>query len=113
MWSEQNATIHGNTHATRQAALHRKITREIHRWFYRQDQLLQTDRTNILEAKYGPTIETADIQIVKDPPHTSLNWLRMYNPILLDGIQLANATALRGVRSLKSYFPTIRQARTK
>jgi hypothetical protein len=29
----------------------------------------------ILEAKCGPTIETADVQIAKDPPHPSLNWL--------------------------------------
>ena len=63
VWSERNATIHGNTHTTRQEALRRKITREIHQWYHRQDQLLQTDRTDILEAKYGPTIETADIQI--------------------------------------------------
>jgi hypothetical protein len=56
VWSERNATVHGNTHATRQEALCRKITREIHQWFYCKDQLLQSDRINILEAKFGPTI---------------------------------------------------------
>jgi hypothetical protein len=38
VWSERNATIHGNTHATRQAALRRKITSEIYQWFYCRDQ---------------------------------------------------------------------------
>jgi hypothetical protein len=30
VWSERNATTHGNTKDTRQAALRRKSTREIH-----------------------------------------------------------------------------------
>jgi hypothetical protein len=55
---------------------------------------LQSDRINILEAKFGPTIDTTDTQIAKDPLHVSLNWLRMYNPILHDDIKLATATAL-------------------
>jgi hypothetical protein len=90
VWSERNATINGNTHATRQAAQRQKITREIHQWIYRREQLLQAKRTNILEAKFGSTIETADIQIARDPPHASLNWLRMYNPVLLDGMKVAS-----------------------
>jgi hypothetical protein len=113
VWSERNATVHGNTQATRQEALCRKITREIHHWFYRKDQLLQSDRIDILEAKFGPTIDTADTQTAKDPPHVSLNWLRMYNPILHDGIKLATATALQGVRQMSTYFPTVRQASNK
>jgi hypothetical protein len=113
VWSERNATVHGNTHATRQEALCRKITREIHQWFYRKDQLLQSDRIDILEAKFGPTIDTANTQIAKDPPHVSLNWLCMYNPILHDGIKLATATALQGVRQMSTYFPTVRQASNK
>jgi hypothetical protein len=113
VWSKRNATVHGNTHATRQAALRRKITRESHQWFYCKDQLLQSDRIGILEAKFGPTIATADAQIAKDLPHVSLNWLRLYNPILHDGIKLATATALQGVRQLNTYFPTLCQAGTK
>jgi hypothetical protein len=68
---------------------------------------------DILEAKFGPTIETADARIDKDPPHVSLNWLRTYSPILHDGIKLATATALQGVRRMNTYFPTIRQAGNK
>jgi hypothetical protein len=83
VWSERNATVHGSTHANRQAALRRKI-----QWFYRKDQLLQSDRIDIFEAKFGPTIDTANTQIAKDPPHVSLNWLCMYNPILHNGINL-------------------------
>jgi hypothetical protein len=105
VWSERNATVHGNTQATRQEALRRKMTREINQWFYHKDQLLQSDRIDILEAKFGPTIDTADTQIAKDLPHVSLNWLRMYNPILHDGIKLATATALQGVRQMSTYFP--------
>jgi hypothetical protein len=93
VWSDCNATIHGNIQVTRQAAL----PREIHQWFHCGDQLLQSDRIDILEAKYGPTIETADIQIDNNPPHVSLNRLGMYSPILLDGIKLATATAIQGV----------------
>jgi hypothetical protein len=74
---------------------------------------LQSDRINILEVKFGPTIDTTDTQIAKDPPHVSLNWLRMYNPILHDGINLATATALQGVRQMSTYFPTVRQASNK
>jgi hypothetical protein len=113
VWSERNATVHRNTHTNRQAALCRKITRKIHQWFYRRDQLLQSDRTDILEAKFGPTIEIADVQIAKDPPHASLNWVRLYSPILHNGIKLATATALQGVRQMNTYFPTTRQAGTK
>jgi hypothetical protein len=113
VWSERDATVHGNTQATRQEALCRKITREIHQWFYRNDQLLQSNRINILEAKFGPTIDTADTQIAKDPPHVSLNWLRMYNPILHDGIKLATATVLQEVRQMSTYFPTVGQASNK
>jgi hypothetical protein len=113
VWSECNDSVHGNTHATRQAALCQKITHKIHQWFYRRDQLLQSDRMDILQAKFGPTIETADAQIDKDPPHVSLNWLRMYSPILHDGIKLATATAIQGVRRMNKYFPTIRQAGNK
>jgi hypothetical protein len=68
---ERNATVHGNTHATRQAALCQKITREIHQWFYHKDQLQQSDRLDILQAKFGPTIDTVDAQIAKDPPRMS------------------------------------------
>ena len=53
------------------------------------DQLLQVDCTNILESKFGSTIKTADIQIAKDPTHASHNWLRMYSPLLLDGMKIA------------------------
>jgi hypothetical protein len=113
VWSERNATIHGNTHATRQAAQRQKITREIHQWIYRKEQLLQVDGLNILEDKFGPTITTADIQITKDSMHASLNWLRMYSPVLLDGMKVASATALRGVRQMSTYFSVIRQAGTK
>jgi hypothetical protein len=74
---------------------------------------LQSDRIDILEAKFGPTIDTADTQIAKDPPHLSLNWLRMYNPILHDGIKLATAPALQGVRQMSTYFPIVRQASNK
>ncbi len=75
--------------------------------------LLQSDHTDILEAKFGPTNNTADTQIAKDPPHVSLNWLRMYNPILHDGIKIATATALQGVRQMSTYFPTVHQASNK
>jgi hypothetical protein len=51
--------------------------------------LLQVDSTNILEANFASTIKTTDIQIAKDPTHASLDWLRMYSPILLDGLKLA------------------------
>jgi hypothetical protein len=68
---------------------------------------------DILEAKFGPTIETAGAQINNDPPHVSLNWLRMYSPILHDGIKLATATAIQGVRRMNKYFPIIRQAGNK
>jgi hypothetical protein len=110
---ERNATVHGNTHTTRQAALCQKITREIHQWFYHKDQLQQSDRLDILQAKFGPTIDTVDAQIAKDPPHVSLNRLQLYSPILHDGIKLATATALQGVRQLNIYFPTLRQAGTE
>jgi hypothetical protein len=42
VWSERKDTVHGNTQATRQPALCRKITRGIYQWFYRRDQLLQS-----------------------------------------------------------------------
>jgi hypothetical protein len=105
--------LSNTTHAARQAALRRKITHEIHKWFDHRDQLLQSDRTDILEAKFGPTIETADVQIAKYPPHASLNWLQMCSPILLDGIKLTNATALQGIQQMSTYFPTIHLAGTK
>jgi hypothetical protein len=111
--SQRNNTVHGNTHATRNVALWRKIPREIHQWFYRRDQLLQSDRMDILEAKFGLTIETADAQIDNDPHHVSLNWLRMYSPIIHDGIKLATATAIQGVRRMNKYFPIVRQAGNK
>jgi hypothetical protein len=114
VWSERNNTVHGNTHATRQQAdLHQIITREIHQWLYCRDQLLQSGRMDILEAKFGPTIETSDAQINNDPPHVSLNCLRMYSPILHDGIKLATATAIQGVRRMNKYFPIIHQAGNK
>jgi hypothetical protein len=113
VWSERNDTVHGNTHATRQAALCRKFTREIHQWFYHRDQLLQSGRMDILEARFGPTIETADAQIDNDPPHVSLNWLCMYSSILHDGIKLATATAIQGVQRMNKYFPIIGQAGNK
>jgi hypothetical protein len=96
VWSERNNTIHGNTHATRQAALRQTITCEIHQWFYRRDQLLQSNRMDILEAKFRPAIETADAQVDKDPPHVSLNWLRMYSPILLGGHQACHRNSNLG-----------------
>jgi hypothetical protein len=37
----------------------------------------------------------------------------MYDPILRDGIKLATATALQGVRQMSTYFPTVRQASNK
>jgi hypothetical protein len=68
----------------------------------------------MLEAIFGPTTDTADAQITKDPPHVSLNWLRLYSPILHNGIKLATATALqKGVQQMNTYFPTLRQAGTK
>jgi hypothetical protein len=90
-----------------------KFTCEIHQWIYRRDQLLQSNRMDILEAKFGQTIETADAQINNDPPHVSLNWLRMYSSILHDGIKLATATSIQGVQCMNKYFPIIRQAGTK
>jgi hypothetical protein len=59
------------------------------------------------------TIERADAQINNNPPHVSLNWLRMYSPILHDGIKLATATAIQGVRRMNKYFPIICQAGNK
>jgi hypothetical protein len=68
---------------------------KIHYWFDRQDQLLNTDNSNILESKSGAIIEMADIQITKDRPHFLLNWLRIYSPILHDaGIKLDTSTSL-------------------
>jgi hypothetical protein len=76
--------------------------------------LLQVNRTNILEARLGSTIKTVDIQIAKDPTaHASLNWLRIYSPILLDGIKVASATGLWGFRQLSPYFSITCQAGTK
>jgi hypothetical protein len=94
IWSERNATLHGKTHVPWQEALRRKITHQIHQWFSCKDQLLQTDYIDILEANFGPTIESADVWIAKDPTHASLNWLQMYSPSLLNGIKVANASAL-------------------
>jgi hypothetical protein len=68
--------------------------------------LLQVNRTNILEAKFGSTIKTADIQIAKDPTHASLNWQRMYSPILLIGMEVTTATTLRGVQQMRPSFPS-------
>jgi hypothetical protein len=80
--SKQNATMHGNTKDTHQAALFQKITQEIRLWFKCQDQLLHTDCSNILESKVGGTIKPADLKIFTGKPHFLLNCLKMYNPIL-------------------------------
>jgi hypothetical protein len=82
-------------------------------WCHRRDQLLQTDRINILESKFGPTIETADIQIAMDQPHFLLTLLKIYGPILHDGIKFATATSLQDVHPINTYFHITHPASTK
>jgi hypothetical protein len=98
LWTARNAEVHGRDKTTRRAA-ELDVLRRRMRNVYAQK--------NRVEPRVSPALETPmEHHIARGAVYVS-NWLAIHESLVHNSVGRANERAIRGVRSLRTYFPGI------
>ena len=95
VWGSRNADLHGHDTTTRQQAKRLEVRRQLHN-LYAQRHLLEPSVQSML-------LDNAELHHIQ-PLFATKNWLRMNEEQFRGSIRRVKRMALRGVRSIRSYF---------
>jgi hypothetical protein len=96
LWTSRNAAVHGIDEATQRAAELAVVTRRM-RNVYAQE--------NLVEANIGHIFSVSmEHRLAKGVVYAK-NWLAIHESLVHNSVKKATARAIRGVRSLRTYFP--------
>ena len=98
MWQSRNQDLHGRDAIGRRSAERRELRRQLER-IYAQRSLMEPRVQNLLM----DNVEAHNEQ----PQHVAKNWLRINQAIFRASVRRIKTLALRGVRSIRTYFSTV------
>ena len=96
LWTTRNAEVHGRDEASSRAA-ETDVLRRRMRNVYAQ--------RNRVEPRVVPVLETPMEQSMARGTTYVKNWLAIHESLVHNSVRRANDRAIRGVRSLRDYFP--------
>ena len=95
VWKMRNEQVHGSTAETRAQADRRDTERQLTA-IYASRNLLEPRVQELL----APDLESH----LQRPANVTRNWLAMTGPVVRDSMRRVKRAALRGVRSIRTYF---------
>jgi hypothetical protein len=96
LWTMRNAEVHGRYEATSRAAEMDILRRRLR---------LVYDQRSRVEPRVATVMDTPmEQRLVRGAVYVK-NWLAIYESLVHNSVRRANDRAIRGVRSLREYFP--------
>ena len=96
LWSTRNAAVHGIDEVTRRAAAMTVLRRRI-RNVYEQQHRVEPRLEPIFRSSMEQHLAKGEVYVQ--------NWLAIHESLVHNSVARATARAIRGVRSLRTYFP--------
>ncbi|KAI2488683.1 hypothetical protein MHU86_14057 [Fragilaria crotonensis] len=98
LWQDRNEALHGYDEASRKRAETLEVPRQLVHNFYPQRTMLES----LVQALLLEPEEQHNTQPIQ---HVTKNWLQVNSIIFKENARRVNQLALRGVRSIGTYFP--------
>jgi ribonuclease HI len=99
VWTLRNEMVHGKDLAAQKVAQRQAITAELHAIYQHRNHIEPHVQTLLL-----PDVQ----EHLQRPPGATRNWLNTNVPVLRESLRRAKRNAVKGVRSIKSYFAPLR-----
>lgn len=96
LWQDRNEALHGYDEASRKRAETLEVQRQLHE--------IYTQRA-MLEPRVQALLMESEERHNTQPIHVTKNWLQINSAIFKDSARRVRQLALRGVRSIQTYFP--------
>ena len=96
IWEARNAKVHGVDAASRAAAARGKIERRVRALYARKLELMPRDRDLLYD--------TVDEHLERSTTTQLTNWYNTYSPVFVASFRESASRAVRGVRSIATYF---------
>ena len=96
LWSMQNQDVHGADEATPRQIEREIVARELH------------DSKHLMEPRVQALLPSDMYQHFSQSTRLNKNWLHIHGPTMRESMKRAKDLAIRGTRSLRSFFNPIR-----
>ena len=96
LWNLRNGEVHGTTVETRAQAQRFEVARQLTEIY---------NSRGFMEPTVEALLETNQETHAQKPVHVTKNWLAMAGPVIRTSVRRIRKASVRGVRSMRSYFP--------
>jgi hypothetical protein len=96
-WELHNTKVHGDKHKQAVIDLRRRIISKVYHLHSRRHEVLADHHDYLFLSDLKQTIRTATLNFLR-------NWIRLYEPSILESIHVAQSNAVKNTRSLSKYF---------